>query len=171
MTRSALPACPFSPPRRVRAVWRTGFASLLSRARAISRRVGRRGASLLSFGFVDEVIGVSLLDAQSRPVNTTAYEVIERLAPLSVWALVWIVVGVVCATQAFTRDDQIGFACAIAIKVVWASGFLAAWVIYDAYRGWVAAATWGVVAALVYLIAGWPEPRRRQPQSPPGGGG
>lgn len=128
---------------------------------------------MLIFGFIDEVVGYSLLDSQSRPVNVAVYKAIQHLAPLFVWAIVWIVVGVVCAAQAFARDDRVGFACAIAIKVVWAGGFLAAWVVYGAYRGWVAAATWGVMAALVYLISGWPESRRRQPPVPfpPVGGG
>lgn len=129
--------------------------------------MGRRGAALLIFGFIDEVVGYSLLDPHSRPIGSSTYRAIEYLAPYSLWSIVWIVVGVVCAVQALARDDRVGFACAIAIKVVWAGGFLASWVIYNAYRGWVGAATWGVVAALVYLISGWPEPRRW----PPGSGG
>lgn len=142
-------------------------ATALLLAHRVGLRVGRRGAALLIFGFIDEVVGYSLLDSQSRPTGSPVYRALEYLAPYRVWAFVWISVGVVCAVQAFAREDWGGFASAVAIKVVWAGGFLAAWVLYGAYRAWVAAATWGILAALVYLISGWPEPRRRPPRRPP----
>lgn len=140
------------------------MASMLHRLR---HRVGRRGAALLAFAFIDAVIGFSLLDPRSQPVRQSPvyalYRVILQIAPFRVWAWLWIAVAVACAVGAFARAraDRWAFAAAIAIKLTWALGLLGAWVAYHAYRGWVAAATWTVLAALVSVVAGWPEPERR----------
>jgi hypothetical protein len=74
----------------------------------------------------------------------------------------WIAVGIVCAISAFAREDSYGFGTAIGIKVVWALGFAGAWVLHDVPRAWLGGATWLVMAALVLIIAGWPEPRARR---------
>lgn len=131
---------------------------MLRRTRA---RVGRRGAALLAFAYLDIVIGWSLLDGTTRSQTEAipAYKAIIAIAPLAVWAALWLLVGMVCAVSAFLEDDRWGFAGAIGVKVVWATGFYAAWLVYDVPRAWLAAATWFVLAALVYDIAGWGEVR------------
>jgi hypothetical protein len=127
-------------------------------------RVGRRGAALLVFAFVDVVIGWSLLDGQGRAQAAAlpTYRAFREVAPLTFWGGAWLAAAVVCAVWAFRRDDWPGFTVAIGIKLVWAAGFLTSWLAWDAPRGWLGAATWGVIAALVYLISGWPDIEDRE---------
>lgn len=131
--------------------------------RRLIRYVGRRGAALLVFAFIDIAIGVSFLDpetsAQTRAIPT--YRATLEVASLTVWAWLWLLVAATCAVGAFRQKDRLSFGAAIAIKVVWAGSFLASWILYSAPRAWLAAATWGVLAALVLLISGWPEPNKR----------
>jgi hypothetical protein len=128
--------------------------------RRLVLRVGRRGAALLAFSSIDVVIGVSFMnpDAAAQTKALPAYAALLRVAPLPVWAWLWLAVAVACLVGAFCEMDRVAFGAAIGIKIVWASGFLAAWIFYDAQRAWLSAATWGVVAALVLVISGWPEP-------------
>lgn len=137
-----------------------GAAPIGARVDAARRRVGRRGQALLVFGFVDFVFGFSLIDATSRAqaASQPSYLALQDIVPLAAWGWLWIVIGVVCVFYAFARSDAVGFGAAIGIKVVWTSGLLASWLIYDAPRAWVGAALWVVVARMVVLIAGWPEP-------------
>ena len=130
-------------------------------AELLRRRVGRRGAALLTFAFIDLVIGYSLLDPAAQPRTPTAlqsYGAMLALAPFPIWGWLWIAVGVLCGAQAFWVRDIVGFTAAIAIKVVWAILFAASWLLYDAPRGFMGAATWLVIAAFVAIIAGWAEP-------------
>jgi hypothetical protein len=126
----------------------------------LRRRVGRRGAALLIFAFIDFVIGWSLLDpaTQSQARALPSYRAHVAIVALEVWGWWWIVVGLACVGHAFVKRDGVGYGAAIGIKVVWAGGFLASWLVHDAPRAWLGAATWGVFACLVYLIARWPEP-------------
>jgi hypothetical protein len=130
------------------------------RAVLLRRRVGRRGAALLVFAFIDLTIGWSLVEPESRAQaqSLPSYQAMLAVAPFAVWGWLWITVGLVCAAQAPARFDRVGYGAAIGIKVVWAGCFLASWLIYAAPRAWLGAATWAVVAALVFLVAGWPEP-------------
>lgn len=139
----------------------------------MTRRVGRRGAALAAFGFVDAVVGWSLLDPATQPrgpLAVSAYRAILAIAPYHVWAWVWLGVAVVCAVGACVQQDAVAFGAAIGIKLVWSGGLLTGWLAYHAYRGWVATATWLVLAALVAVIAGWPEPSPVVPHMaiPPG---
>lgn len=126
----------------------------------LRRRIGRRGAALLVFAFIDVVLGWSLIDptTQAQTAALPVYRATVEVAPLTVWGCLWILVGLACMAQAPARFDGIGFGVAIGIKVVWAGCFVASWLVFDAPRGWLGAATWAVIAALVYLIARWPEP-------------
>lgn len=122
-------------------------------------RLGRRGIALLLFAYLDAVIGYSLLDASTRAQTAAipSYKVVIMLAPLLVWAFIWIAAGMACLVSAFLRDDRWGFAAASAVFIVWAVSFLISWAAYGADRGWLAAATWAVLAMLVLDCAGWRE--------------
>jgi hypothetical protein len=130
----------------------------------LRQRVGRRGAALLVFAFIDVVIGWSLIDAsgQAQAAALPTYRAFREVAPLAAWGWLWLAVAAMCAVWAFRRHDAPGFAAAIAVKLVWAAGFLVSWVAWDAPRAWLGATTWGVIAALVYLISGWPEVEDRR---------
>lgn len=123
-------------------------------------RVGNRGAALLIFAFIDFVVGWSLLDRSSRPSAIPAYRAISDLASFQIWGWFWWVIALICSISAFTARDVIGFTAAIFVKIIWAMGFFAAWLLYDVPRAWLGGATWLVFAMLVLLIAGWAEPRK-----------
>lgn len=139
--------------------WRT-LPWWLARPTRLRHRIGRRGSALLVFAFVDLIIGWSLIDptGQAQARALASYRGMMAVCPLPVWGGLWILVGLVCAVSAFARRDAAGYFAAIGIKVVWAGCFAASWLIWEAPRGWLGAVTWCAFAALVYLIAGWPEP-------------
>lgn len=122
-------------------------------------RLGRRGVALLAFAYLDIIIGYSLLDPVVRQQTEAipSYRVIVAIAPLLVWAVIWLVAGAACALTAFMPHDKWGFAATSGVMMVWAFGIASAWIAYDAYRGWLAAATWFVLALLVLDISGWRE--------------
>jgi hypothetical protein len=140
----------------------------MGRAADVRRRIGRRGAALLAFAFVDFVLAWSLVDPQAKllTAQVPTYRAHFEIAPIEFWGIAWALVGLSCVVHAFLSRDQVGFAAAIGIKLVWAVAFVGSWVIYDVPRGWLGAATWAVVAALVGVISGWPEPTRRPSPRP-----
>jgi hypothetical protein len=137
-----------------------------------TRHVGRRGASLLVFAFVDLAIGYSLLDPGQRPGPAAAmnYAVIRAVLPFAAWGGIWFAAGAACLLGAFwTSARSSGFSVTAGVMILWAAGFAVAAISYDAPRAWVAAAIWAVIAAFVFLIGGWPEPNepyRRPPYWP-----
>jgi hypothetical protein len=134
--------------------------SARDRIKALRARIGRRGAGLLSFGFVDFVFGYSLIDPTARAVAAAqpSYKAMQEILPLAAWGWLWVAVGVVCVGHAFTTRDAGGFMAAIGIKIVWTLAIGASWIVYGAPRAWAGCALWLVVAGLVRLIAGWQEP-------------
>ncbi|HZM83761.1 MAG TPA: hypothetical protein VFC19_49210 [Candidatus Limnocylindrales bacterium] len=128
---------------------------------ALRRRIGRRGAALLFFAFLDIVYCLSLLTPTQAARDSAALRFAAAVAPLWAWAGLWGTVGVVCLFCAFLRRDQVGFTAAIAIKVMWGLLLVGAQLFGDVERGYVSAAVWLALALLVGLISGWPEPPRR----------
>ena len=120
--------------------------------------LGKRGRVLLFFGCLDVVYAVSLAAPDARTRSAPLFVWLTHIAPLSVWAGMWGAVGVVCLWQAWCRRDQIGYAAAISIKICWGIVCLGGWLLGGVDRGYVSAAIWLGVAALVGTIAGWPEP-------------
>jgi hypothetical protein len=93
----------------------------------LRRRLGFRGAALLSFGLFDVVWASSLVDpVASRPLKTApTYRVVVGLAPLWVWAAVMAGIGLLLFVQAWMVDDRLAYAAAIGIKLVWATATVA----------------------------------------------
>jgi hypothetical protein len=127
-------------------------------AAALRHRVGHRGSALLFFAALDAVYSVSLLFPGARDQWPESLRWLDTVLPLWVWALAWGAVGAVCGWQAFRRRDQVAFACAIGIKVMWGLVSLGGWLVGGVERGYVSAAVWLVFAAFVGIIASWPEP-------------
>ena len=128
----------------------------------LRERVGRRGAALLFFAFLDLIYCWSLLDPPRSTRDTAASVFLASILPLWLWALVWGIVGVICLVGAFRRRDEWAYTAAIAVKVLWGSLFAGGWLFADLERGYVSAAVWFALALLVALIAGWPEPPSRR---------
>jgi hypothetical protein len=127
----------------------------------MTRRVGRRGAALLFFAVLDLIYAFSLFNPAPSAVATPALQFVASLVPLWAWATAWLIVGLLCLIGAFWHEDSIAWTAAMAIKVLWGSVFLLGWLLVHLERGYVSAAIWLCTAALVALLAGWPEPNGR----------
>lgn len=129
------------------------------------KRLGRRGAFLLTMGAVWVLYGYALLTTAAPPSLGRVLWI-----PLHTWGWIWITGGSAAMLFSWTRKvgrDSIGFVGIIIPAVGWASGFVYTWMFYDAARSWVSAAVWAAVSAMTIVVAGWPEP----PQTHHGGSG
>jgi hypothetical protein len=124
--------------------------------RRLVYRVGRRGAVLLFLAGLDVVISISLFKPAYPVPDTTSY--VASLAPLRAWAVLWACCAVVCATNAFLRVDRVGFAAAMAVKVLWGLTIAGGAVTGHIPRGLFSASVWLTFAALVWVLSTWPEP-------------
>jgi hypothetical protein len=120
--------------------------------------VGRRGWALLFFAGLDLVYAVSLASPDRMARSSPLLTWLATLAPLWVWAGLWGATGLACAWYAFRRNDQWGFTAAMAIKMLWGLACLGGWLLGGVDRGYVSAVVWLAFAALVWDLAGWPEP-------------
>lgn len=124
----------------------------------VAHRVGRRGCFLLFLALIDVLIAYSMTPfavVSKLPI----YSYLSRGLPLQAWAAIWLTVGAICGVQAFARRDHFAFTIAVALKLVWATGYLAAWTVADVPRGWVGAVLWIGLGGVTAIIASWPEAR------------
>lgn len=129
----------------------------------LASRIGRRGAALLFFALLDVIYCYALLTA-ARPL-VSFYEFLDSTLPLTVWAIVWGGVGLICLTYAFRTYDTVGFMFAVALKVAWGLFALLGWLAGEIDRGYVSAVIWLGFAAFVHLIAGGVPPATPRPVS------
>lgn len=121
--------------------------------------LGRRGAVLLYLAVVDVLYALSLWRPAPAAQRTPATRFLIEVMPLLAWAALWLVVGVLCLAGAFRhRARPVAYAAAVAIKALWGLTFLLGWLAGEVDRGWVGAVVWLGLAALVAVLAGWPEP-------------
>jgi hypothetical protein len=129
--------------------------------RALSRlvrRVGRRGAALLFFALLDLIYGWALLDPLKSTAASPGYRWLATILPLEAWGGIWLLVGVLCLVGSVVHEDSIAWVAAMSIKVMWGGLWFCGWWLADVPRGWAPSAVWLPMAALVALLAGWPEP-------------
>lgn len=119
--------------------------------------VGRRGTALLFLAFVDFVYAFSLAAPPKEALTAPILQYLASVAPLWLWAVVWGTVGVVCLWNAFQTRDRVGFAVAMALKVLWASVFVGAQVA-GVERAYATAFVWLGFAGWIAVISTWPEP-------------
>lgn len=121
------------------------------------RRLGRRGVVLLFLALLDMLYPIGLA-GQPAPARA-GYELI---APWQVWAGVWAVTGVLCGVGAFVVRDRVAFAAAVAVKILWGTASLVAWVWGLSPRGWLSALVWLAFAAMIAVVSTWREEWDRQ---------
>lgn len=138
-------------------------------ARTLKRRIGRRGASLLFFAFLDVAYAGSLAIPPKGPAMSPTLQFVASLAPLPAWATLWGAVGIVCLIGAFKRRDRIAFGAAMALKVLWGLTYAGGWLLANLDRAWVGAALWLALSGWVYIISTWPEPAEGLPPTESGG--
>jgi hypothetical protein len=118
----------------------------------LAARIGRRGAALLFFFGLDVIYCIGLLTAP-RPL-VPLYAWMDSILPLTIWALYWCAVGLICLWYAFRVYDTIGFMFAVTLKVGWGLFSFFGWAYGQVERGWINAVIWLGFAAFVFLIAG-----------------
>jgi hypothetical protein len=118
----------------------------------LSARVGRRGVALLFFALLDFVYCFALIEAP-RPL-VPFYAWMNGILPLSFWAALWGVVGLICLLFSFVLRDTLAFMAAVALKVCWGMLSFFGWVNGSIERGYLSAVIWLAFAAFVFLIAG-----------------
>lgn len=125
------------------------------------RRLGRRGAYLLSMGTAWVAYGAAVLLAPTPPAQVKGLTVLTTALPLDLWGWVWLTAGVVGVAFSPVRTvgtDQIGFTALVIPPTTWALGYLLDWILIGDYsRGWVVATTYGSLAASTLIASGWPE--------------
>lgn len=120
-------------------------------------RIGRRGAFLLFLAMLDFVYGYALLYPTPTALNSTAYQFLISILPLQVWGALWIAVGLLCLIYAFMKRDAVGYGAAVFLKILWATIFFLGWLFAGVERGYLSSVIWGSFAAILILIASWPE--------------
>ena len=135
--------------------------------RRLRRQLGRRGAILTPYGLIYTLIGYGQL-VIPQP-DQRGLKLLLAIGPLEVWAWGWLIAGVIALVYAWAPPgrDTAGFVALILIVVPWVTTYLAAWLLGDHPRGWVAAAIWTVITVPVIVVAGWSEPARRKRADPP----
>jgi hypothetical protein len=123
-----------------------------------SSRLGYRGAFLLFLALVDVVYGWFLINPTSESQRTSAFQWRAHIMPPAAWGAIWLTVGIVLLISAFMRQDRIGYALAIALKVGWVFVSAAGGVTGHVEGAWTTVVIWGVFAGLTLLESGRPEP-------------
>jgi hypothetical protein len=124
----------------------------------VAHRVGRRGCFLLFLALLDLLLAYSMTPA-ATVAKLPTYAYLSQYLPLQAWAGIWAGVGIICGIQAFARRDHAAFTVAVALKLVWATLYIAAWMEADVPRGWVGAVLFYALGGVTAIIASWPESR------------
>jgi hypothetical protein len=124
-------------------------------------RVGRRGCFLAFLALLAVLYGYSFF-AYTSELR------LDLLLPARVWGVLWLAVGVVCATGIFTRRDRLQFTTATGMQAGWGALWCHLWLVQHVTGAWVSAVVWIAFAVLTIVVAGWPEqpPPPRFPAPP-----
>lgn len=130
-------------------------------ARLFLTLVGYRGSALLFFGLLDVVYAYSLFFPPADAALTPALIFLASIAPLGVYAMLWLIAAGFCIVNALRVNDWSGFAAAITIKVLWGLLYVMA-AVEGVPRAYVSVTIWLVLAGFVAIISRWPEPTNVQ---------
>lgn len=123
-----------------------------------SSRLGYRGAFLLFLALVDLVYGWYLVNPTAEFQRTSAFRWRSHVMPTQAWGAIWLAVGLVLLISAFMRQDRVGYALAIALKLGWVFVSVAGAIAGHVEGAWANVVIWGVFAGLTLLESGRPEP-------------
>ena len=127
-----------------------------------SSRLGYRGAFLLFLAIIDFIYGWFLAHPTPESRDTSQFVWRDHIMPTQAWGGIWIGVGAALLISAFMRQDRIGYALALALKIGWAFVAVAGGLTGHVQGSWTAVAIWGGFAALTVLESGRPEPIRTE---------
>lgn len=126
-------------------------------ARRVRHRIGHRGATLLFFAGVEYVYAYSLVMPAPERARSSLIVYLDSVAPLWIWAGLWLTTGMIATVTAFADNDRVGFAACIGLKFLWAVTL-----VFGAFRGvqsaYLSAAIWLGSAFLLFNANTWSEP-------------
>lgn len=125
--------------------------------RDLRQRLSQRGACLLLIAALDLIYAQGLACAPPETAATPTYVFLASILPLSVWAVIWATVGILCLVQAWGRRDRAAYVAATALKALWALLHLGAWAFGVLPRGYLPAAIWLLAAGFVMIVASVPK--------------
>lgn len=122
-------------------------------------RIGRRGALLLTLGFIYLILGFSMVtvpawDRATR--DTYAFPIELANGSLAFWGGMWITVGTLAAISAFWRvgRDAWGFGVMASFTILWSAfGYLST-LLLGSDRGWVVGVIWTAFSAVILICSG-----------------
>lgn len=127
-----------------------------------ARRAGRRGAFLAFLALLNWLYGYSLLSSPAAQQRS-----FDLLLPWTVWGIIWVVMGFVAASGILMTRDRFQFAAAATFKTAWGLVQFDLWFNHGQPRAWVGGVIWLALAAVVLVVAGWPEPGKVVTVPPP----
>ncbi|MFB7285424.1 hypothetical protein [Actinacidiphila glaucinigra] len=118
------------------------------------QRLGYRGIALLIAGVGWINYGLGLLNDPRFGV-VRGVGALTRIAPLHVWAWVWLLSGLACCGAAVLRAgrDWWGWVAAAGMPAVWAFAYTSARALGEFPQGWYSGITWGVTPGLLAVLA------------------
>lgn len=127
------------------------------------QRPGHRGGFLAAWGVVYILIGYSYLAVPPSTLQALrkALRLALNVAPLQVYAWLWIAAGAVGLTAAFVLPGRRAFAfiAAVIMPALWSVVYFAGWADGGVPRGWVQAAIFAALATAVTTVSGMPDPK------------
>jgi hypothetical protein len=129
--------------------------------RQVNLAVGRRGLVLILFGIIYGLIGASYTAGNLSPTAHANLALALRLAPIYLWGVAWILAGVMALVASHWPPgrDWWGYGVLSGLAIAWCAFSVLGRVIYGAPYALTAALLYGCLAAVLLIIAGWPEAR------------
>ncbi len=123
--------------------------------------LGKRGAACLWFGFVFLIIGLSFVMGAVTNTVQQNLQFLTNVLSLDVWGSIWMLGGFAFLVAAlWKRLEFFAFMLGIVITLNWSVGYAIQAAFGESSRGYVSAAIYALMAALVYLISTWAEPSK-----------
>lgn len=141
---------------------------MTSRVRVFSEfnRVGRRGAVLLAMGLLFVFLGIGYVRYPGPlALNSERSLHLALVVPgmtLREWGFIFILVGAfacLCAHWPPGKDGW-GFLALQGLAIFWACVYFSGQIFFDAYRAWTVGCLFVDLSVIIYIVAGWAEPRR-----------
>jgi PAS domain S-box-containing protein len=125
--------------------------------RQLVNKMGRRGYFLGFFGMLGLVYSKFLIDPPEVTKTTPNYQQLAKILPLRICGFLWLLMGLVCLVQMWTKRDKLAFGLASGVFGGWGIVYLVGWALRIIPLGYVSATIWLVLAGGSMIVSGWPE--------------
>lgn len=111
-------------------------------------------------GVIFFLVGVTNLGTahELTPAANQAYKAQLFMFPLTVWGILFMLVGVGAVVCAFLKKYLVGFAALQLFSSFWGLLFVASYALTGYGRIIASIFTWFMISAFLYIVSVWPEP-------------